>query len=91
MLLLHPYCSANCLAVYLSLFNNNPKVPIITSTMINNYVKNQADTYFFDDKDRQAQYEAAYRKLIKNRPGDVSISNGGTKDVMDHIKAVEAK
>ena len=58
---------------------------------INNYVKNQVDTYFFDDKDRQAQYEAAYRKLIKNRPGDVSISNGGTKDVMDHIKAVEAK
>ena len=58
---------------------------------INNYVKNQADTYFFDDKDRQAQYEAAYRKLIKNRPGDVSISNGGTKDVMDDIKAVEAK
>ena len=49
------------------------------------------DTYFFDDKDRQAQYEAAYRKLIKNRPGDVSISNGGTRDVMDHIKAVEAK
>lgn len=58
---------------------------------INNYVKNQADTYFFDDKDRQAQYEAAYRKLIKNRPGDVSISNGGTKDVMDDIKAAEAK
>lgn len=58
---------------------------------INNYARDQADTYYFDDKDRQAQYEAAYKNLLKNKPGDVSISNGGTKDVMDDIKAAEAK